>query len=189
MRDTASNGPLVALVPDLETLQWHHAREEFVARELHGRSPEVKGALTTYRAGKCPATKRVWCIWTRTFGNQDNGDVLDILRIAIPAEKDDIASSDGHEPETFKPNADSQALAIAHVLRAAQVAAGEWGMKHVHAWNPTAPVVYAAQLLDPAVQVVERENESITSLRWHEPAPDVTHEATEWVGNEKFGWC
>src|SRR3954463_13697100 len=50
----------VAILPDIETIQWQHSREEFVSNELFQRVPVIKGALTGILG------KRVWCIWTRT---------------------------------------------------------------------------------------------------------------------------
>ena len=46
----------VALLPDLETIQWQHARENFVGQELHGEVPKIKGAIVGEEKGK-----RVWC--------------------------------------------------------------------------------------------------------------------------------
>ena len=53
----------VALVPDVQTLRWHHAREEFVAGELLNRHPEIKGACVSELGS------RVWCYWTRVWTN------------------------------------------------------------------------------------------------------------------------
>ena len=86
-------------MPDAETLSWHHAREEFVANELYGKSPEVKGAIVGTEEGK-----RVWCVWMRTWYNSDpqksKGNSLNILRLVVedPEYTDfNAASDDGVE--------------------------------------------------------------------------------------------
>jgi hypothetical protein len=72
----------VALVPNIETIQWHHARENFVGMELHGKAPEVKGAIIGSEKGK-----RIWCLWTRMWYNNDpanaKGNTLHILRLVV----------------------------------------------------------------------------------------------------------
>ncbi|MCJ1397718.1 hypothetical protein MMC11_000914 [Xylographa trunciseda] len=150
----------VAFVPDGETLAWHHAREEFAAREVLGRRPDVKGALVEGREG------RVWAVWTRTFGAGEEGNVLHVLRMVV----------EGEEGEECVEGA-------AEVLRAAQREAGRWAMKTVEVWNPERVVIDAARRIVGEVEVVERDEESITSLMWYGKGE------VEWVGNEKYGWC
>ena len=79
-------------------------------------------------------------------------------------------------------------LATAAVLRAAQLEAAKWNMHHVEIWNPTPVAVLAAEELLPSVEMVHREEESITSLMWYGDQDGVGEEV-EWVGNEKYGWC
>ncbi|MCJ1414023.1 hypothetical protein MMC32_000348 [Xylographa parallela] len=155
----------VAFVPDVETMAWHHAREEFAAREVLGRWPEVKGAVVEGAEG------RVWAVWTRTFGKGEEGNVLHVLRMVVEGE-------DGEDGEgTWRVEA------TAEVLRAAQREAGRWAMKTVEVWNPEGVVVVAARRIHGEVEVVERDEESITSLMWYGEGE------VEWVGNEKYGWC
>ncbi|MCJ1435202.1 hypothetical protein MMC27_004574 [Xylographa pallens] len=150
----------VAFVPDVETMAWHHAREEFAAREVLGRWPEVKGAVVERGEG------RVWAVWTRTFGAEKEGNVLHVLRMVVEGEEG-----------TWRVEA------AAEVLRAAQREAGRWAMKTVEVWNPEGVVVVAARRIHGEVEVVERDEESITSLMWYGEGQ------VEWVGNEKYGWC
>ncbi|KAH7054636.1 hypothetical protein B0J12DRAFT_658384 [Macrophomina phaseolina] len=165
----------VALVPDIDTIRWHHSREEFVGKEFYGDVPVVKGALIGEEKGK-----RVWCYWTRMWYNSDKsqskGNTLHILRLVI---EDDVV------PGTVVP-------AIAALLARAQREAAGWHMAEVENWNPTAEVVAAAQLLDPAAEVINRDTESIASLMWYgEPPSDgqSVGDVIDWVGNEKYGWC
>ncbi|KAL8828721.1 MAG: hypothetical protein Q9191_002429 [Dirinaria sp. TL-2023a] len=175
----------VALLPDMETMQWHKAREVFTAKELLGKTPEVRGAIA-----HAENDSRVWCIWTRTFGSRVSENTLNILRMVIEGEED---------LETPKPGADgasihldganqAQVLATAAVLRAAQREAAKWTMNEVQVWNPSLLCQQAAKYLQPSSKLIDRENDSIASLRWHGPhlVPGVT---LSWLGIEKYGWC
>jgi len=172
-RSKGSNAA-VALLPDVETIQWHHAREDFVGTELHGTTPKVKGAIVGSEKGS-----RVWCYWTRMWYNNDpaasKGNTLHILRLVV----EDGASeqSTGHE------------AAITALMAAAQHEAEEWKMEHVEIWNPTSATVGAAQRLDASAKVVHRDAESIASLQWYPEHDGPMAEKINWVGNEKYGWC
>ena len=176
----------VALIPDADTMQWHHAREEFAAEHMFGRTPEVKGA----RAGL--EGKSAFCIWTRTYGSVASGNVLHILRLFIEEENeftqvktvDEVNAAQSKDGD----GAREAVLATAAVLQAAQLEAAKWDMHHVEVWNPTPIAVLAAKELLPAVEIVHREEESITSLMWYGNENGVGDEV-EWVGNEKYGWC
>lgn len=173
-----------ALIPDVSTMQWHHAREEFVAQELLGRNPQVKGAYTQSAGGS-----RVWCIWSRFYGNKSDGNTLYILRLAIEDESLLAStSSDARGDHTSSVSSDDEKVAaVALLLQAAQLEAGKWEMKDVQVWNPTPLVVLAAQKIEPSAHVVHRDEDSISSLRWHAGVGD--HTKVEWIANEKYGWC
>jgi hypothetical protein len=172
----------VSIVPDVETLSWQHAREEFVANELYSKSPTVKGAIVGTESGK-----RVWCVWYRTWNNNDpqnaQGNTMTLLRlVAEGAEASDAASDEG-----AKAAKDSYiSAATASLLVAARAEASKWHMGAVDIWNPTSATLAAASMLDPAVRVVHREKDSIASLRWYgeRSVQDVV-----WVDNEKYAWC
>ncbi|KAK4992543.1 hypothetical protein LTR66_001211 [Elasticomyces elasticus] len=173
----------VALVPDVETVQWHHAREEFISNELYGKKPDVKGAIVGNEPGK-----RVWCYWTRMWYNKDpqnsEENTLHILRLVI----EDPAVSDFDHQDSA--NATSQvATAVASLLIAAQAEAAKWTMGAVDIWNPTPSTVAAAQMVHPSAVEVHRDQESITSLKWYGEDPDRAADSIDWIGNEKYGWC
>lgn len=174
----------VALVPDVNTLQWHHAREEFVANELLGKWPQVKGAMV-----KCGEGQRVWCVWTRTFGSGQDGNTLNILRLVIEGE---VEGRENPSQATADARLDEpdyrQVLAAARVIRSACLEAAKWTMNDVQLWNPTRLTVMAAKQIEPSAKVIERAEESIASLRWHGPKSDLETEV-KWLGNEKYGWC
>lgn len=172
----------VAFIPDVETMQWHHAREEFAAKELFNRFPEVKGAIS-----EGPEGERAWCIWTRTFGSTPESTKLHVLRLVIEAEQDigrqmpsdaTISATDAKSTKAVR--------AVAAVLVAAQREAGVWDMDHVELWNPSPVTVLAAREVLPGAEIVDRDEESIACLRW---SGEGNGEDVDWVGNEKYGWC
>jgi len=175
----------VALVPDIATISWHHAREEFVGKELHGKVPEIKGAIVGTEPGK-----RVWCYWTRMFYNSNpdacEENTLHILRIVV--EERGMLTW-----EKANSNADmSQYIpAITALFKMAQKEAAEWNMADVEVWNPTDATVKAVQEIYPEAKVVQRDTESIASLMWYgERVKDGTvADYVDWLGNEKYGWC
>jgi len=182
LEQLASDGKTsAALVPDVRTLNWHHAREDFIAKELHNRNPEIKGALIEQDG------KRSWCIWTRvwTNPNEDAGDTLHILRLASedPAFSDFEPASEGGAQKVQEIGL---TRAIAALFAAAQKEAKEWSMGHVELWNPTSVTLAAAQKVLPKAEIVHREKESIASLMWYGEGDGSD---VRWVCNEKFGWC
>ena len=184
VRDVPRKTIRVAFIPDLKTIQWHHAREEFAGREMLGRDPDVKGAQA-----HCEDGSQVWCIWTRTFGSTEAGNTLNILRFFIEAEGDIVRDeTKAGGALTGLSSADQAKLhGAAAVLRAAQVEAAKWDMKDVQIWNPSPLIVSAARQIEPSTELIHRADESIASLRWHGDPEDRAN--VEWVGNEKYGWC
>ena len=170
----------VALIPDIETIRWHHAREDFVGTELHGKVPKVKGAIVGSEEGK-----RVWCYWTRVWYNEDptqrKGNKLHILRLVI--EDEGGSSWEGSTSTNHRHDA-----AMATLFAMAQQEAEEWKMEAVEAWNPSATILTAAQMLDPNAKRIDRDLESIASLQWYPPHEGQVAESIDWVCNEKYGW-
>lgn len=175
----------VALLPDLETIRWAHAREEFVGTELHGNIPKVKGAVVGSEKGK-----RVWCFWTRMWYNKNpaeaKGNTLHILRLVIEdsAWEQITGRQEDGISEDYKYDA-----SIAALMALAQREAEDWKMEHVEIWNPTQTTIRAAQRLDPNSMVIHRDGESIASLQWFPEHDGPMAEKVDWVGNEKYGWC
>ena len=176
----------VALTPDVQTMQWHHAREEFAAKELYGRTPAVKGAMVH---GENPG-ERVWCIWTRTYGTEQKENVLNILRLVIEGVTETVRQGSETEgtDETLDILSEKKVQAVTLVLRAAKHEAAKWGMRAVQLWNPTHLCVLAAQRIKPSIKILHRDEESIASLRWHGADLDDGVKV-DWIGNEKYGWC
>ena len=181
-----SNTVLVGLIPDVATMAWHHAREEFLAQELVGRVPRVKGAYS-----QCNNGSGVWCVWSRFFGNTaTEGNVLNILRMVVEGEQGEISMAANATPNiTQRPSPNEEHVkAVMALLRAAQSEAKVWDMNDIQVWNPSPAVVAAVNSIEPSSQVIYRDEESIASLKWHrrDPKADTT---IGWVANEKYGWC
>lgn len=173
---------VVALIPDKETLQWHHAREEFFAKDQFGRDPEPKGAYIHGADGT-----RSWCVWTRMFGDMASRDTFMILRLAIEGDRNlQSVESETFESDPTNAPSDEKLEEVASLLRAAQNEASKWAIKEVQLWNPTRLALLAAKKIDPSIRIVHREEDSITSLRWH---GSEEHVDVDWLGNEKCGWC
>ena len=173
---------LVALIPDHETMLWHHAREEFAGKEMLKRNPEFKGAHTRTEDGD-----QVWCIWTRTFGSDETGNTLNILRVVIEGDQ----GSPSENAKCFigdDARTKAKIQAGAAILQAAQLEAARWSMNDVQLWNPTPMTVSAARQIDPSAQLTDRDKDSIASLRWHGANAEDQH-IVKWIGNEKYGWC
>lgn len=180
-KSSSSGGPAVALLPDSRTLWWHHAREEFVAKELFDRDPAIKGA-TTGEVGS-----RVWCYWTRVWTNpqEEEPNTLHILRLVFEDDSfSDFAPASVEGAEKSKQS--RSAKSVAALCAAAQAEASQWDMKEVQIWNPTSTTLAAAQLLDTKASIEHREAESIASLQWY---GDGSWQSIDWVCNEKYGWC
>jgi hypothetical protein len=164
----------VVLLPDLETMQWHHHREDFVTEKLFPSRPPpcIKGAISA-----SPEGRRIWAIWTRAYcgplGSPKSGNTLHILRLVVEDE------SPANSEENLK--------ALDAVLQIARREAREWQCESIETWNPSPEVRALVKKLDVKHSEVEREDESIASLMWY---GDVEEEKDViWEGNEKFGWC
>ncbi|KAF2813304.1 uncharacterized protein BDZ99DRAFT_438365 [Mytilinidion resinicola] len=190
LESRSSNSKIaVALVPDINTIQWHHAREDFVGNELHGKSPEIKGAIVGTEEGK-----RIWTIWTRMWYNNDptasENNTLHILRLVIEEQGElSLESQGAHNPTNGSNSTPKHAAAVAALLLMAQEEARKWNMAELEAWNPSPAMVFAAQMLDPDAEVVNRDKESIASLKWNLPHEHPVADSIDWIGNEKYGWC
>ena len=120
------SGISVALLPDVNTIQWHHAREEFVAKELLDKWPDLKGAMI-----RGPVGTRVWCIWTRTFGSES--DTLNILRLVIENEALRCETSDAAMIQSDE-STRRQVLAVTSVIRSACDEAAKWNLDEIQLW-------------------------------------------------------
>lgn len=191
--------PAVAIIPDAAVMAWHHAREDFVAKELFGRVPPIKGAQVLI---PCPASptgrRRAWGIWTRMWHNTDLSQVKDntlhLLRLCIEPAPGDYELESNFVEDT---------QAVMTILSQAQRQAAEWAMQEVEVWNPAPAMKQAVKLLaqDWSTQggkgvgekwgvLVDRDAESICSLRWYgeKQEGDTSDGEVDWLESEKFAW-
>lgn len=155
----------IAFLPDHDTLNWHHNREEFIAGCVRPTSgiPRVKGSIT--RDGLR------WILWGRDFSPDD--PKLYILRVVNLGDQVGWAAD------------------MDSMLRTAVEEAAMWGLRKVCVWNPDQGLVESAKrVVGSEVQVEDREMDSIASLMMYgEEKVGSGVEDVEWVVNEKFGWC
>lgn len=155
----------VAFKPELSQFQWHFMREDFLAENLGREIPSVKGAIDT-KTG-------IALIWTRVYGADSSEWHLNVLYTHIP---NDV--SDENEGKA----------AIASLLLRAQWEAQIWNMTAgADIWDPNEIVVKAAQDIAYGhdVQVINRDQEHICSLKWNGPSK----ENVVWIANERYPWC
>jgi GNAT superfamily N-acetyltransferase len=164
-----STGAKIAILPNFDHYVWHWAREEFYAENMSPeRSPPVVKGAGDDKAG-------VYCAWNRNFGELPEDNVLYILRWVY-----DEPTSPAEEQTTVQ--------AMAAILRRAQKEAHEWNMSKVEFWNPTPLLQKAVAMVDSKAELVHREKESISSLRWTGEQQGLGKDV-EWWLNEKYAWC
>jgi len=158
-------------LPTVETMLWHHSREEFVGQYTRGRVPDIKGASVALNDDS-----RVWAIWTHDFSESK----ISVLRL--------------HFPEVTSKNYSDIRDAIGAILQVAAQEAADWQFKEVQAWNPHDILLKAAkqEFGQDKAQVVDREEQSICSLMWYDEESregEIEPTGIDWVGNEKYAWC
>ncbi|KAM0258582.1 hypothetical protein ACHAQJ_003753 [Trichoderma viride] len=161
----------VAVIPDINALQWHFYRQAFICNAAFGRKPTVHGALYT-----SPSTgSRVWGLFERNhYGgpNKPEKNVLSFLRFVI--EDDSIPDDELSE-------------AVVGIFRAAEKEGKEWSCSKVEIWNPLARVRKAVENAAEFESIfVVRDAKNLASLNWF---GEGSTEDLDWVVNERFEWC
>lgn len=128
MKDSNSERVIVAILPDYQSMVWHHARENYIAEALFGLQPTAKGACSEFSSGKL-----AWCVWSRFFGDIPSNNTLAILRIVLEDEDHSVVSSHS-VPNQQSAGPSERICAIASLLRAAQHEAAQWAMSVVQIW-------------------------------------------------------
>jgi hypothetical protein len=177
----------VSIIPDLDHIGWHLAKEEFTCNYLFQKIPEVKGAI----AGS-PGSQ-VWAIWTHRYYNHPDAEkshnVLYILRLVMEADEtaSRLPSDAGKTLDEVKFKEQMQHLKA--VLQAAQNEAFEWKLNAVRFWDPTPLVRSMLSHMGIEQEIVEREEESIASGLWYDEQGGVSESAPLWLNNEHYAWC
>ncbi|KAL4885290.1 hypothetical protein BJY04DRAFT_180546 [Aspergillus karnatakaensis] len=156
-----------AVLPDHDHIVWHHAKAEFNAQILCGKTPDVKGAISGEDGN------RVWAIWAHRFYKHPDDDpsanTLYILRFV----------TEGNDPAVES---------IQAVLQAAQDEAQQWGLHKVKLWNPTARLEDLIKQTGMSYRSRARTKDSIPCLQWYGEG-DGTPDSLSWLLNEKYAWC
>ncbi|KAI0205042.1 hypothetical protein F4808DRAFT_320979 [Astrocystis sublimbata] len=172
----------LVIVPDLDHMLWHIAKEDFATEYLYKKLATVKGAI----AG--PPGKQVWAVWThRYYGRHDSKpshNTLYILRLVVEGDRSAYGSSSEPEPKSLS---NDQISYLEVVLRAAQAEAADWHLDRVELWEPSPRVeeVIASGIISHTV--VERTDDSIASGMWYDDG-NVGMPPT-WIHNEHYAWC
>jgi hypothetical protein len=120
-------------------------------------------------------------MWQNPNPDESLGNTLFILRLVVEGQKIDEWENDDMNDNT----ADMQRTSIATLLHLAGEEARQWGLEKVEIWNPNAVTLEAAKMISRKSRLVDREEESIPSLRW----AGQEGEELIWLGNEKYAWC
>jgi GNAT superfamily N-acetyltransferase len=154
----------ITFLPSFAQCSWHFARDAYVAKVMHKREVQNRGAVTPDGAS--------WLYWDHDVREKK----LKIQRIVMQG---------SDTPE--KRAADVRALLVAALAEAS-----DWGLPKVLVWSPGREVSAAATDIwrngGEKLQVTfdERQDGSIPSLRW-KSGKDIGE--VVWEDNEYFSWC
>ncbi|KAF2859291.1 hypothetical protein K470DRAFT_219549 [Piedraia hortae CBS 480.64] len=167
----------VAMAPTQATFAWHHAREDYIGRELDiAPMAGGRGALVPVAGGQATA----WCIWTRVWPDKGQ-DTLHILRLVI--DDDRYTDYDLYsELSTVQPKPE-HVQAIVDLLGTAQEEAFAAKMDCVELWNPSTTAMAAVQKLHPLAPLTHRQTSNIPCLNWFGKGE------VKWICNERYAWC
>ncbi|RFU76549.1 hypothetical protein TARUN_5713, partial [Trichoderma arundinaceum] len=161
----------VAVIPDIDALQWHFYRQAFICNTAFGRKPTVHGALYTSPSNG----SRVWGLFERNhYGGPEKPEknALSFLRFVV----EDGSISDAELSE-----------AVVGIFRAAELQAKEWSCSKVEIWNPLDRVRNAVEKATEFNSIfVVRQDKNLASLNWFGEGPT---EDVDWFVNERFEWC
>lgn len=165
----------VALIPDLDAILWHIMREDYITSHIFGSVPTIRGAMHGQRG------RRVWAIWMRGYLGglrSPEGNTLHILRLVLEDEDGERDVGDGTTAE------ESELVeGLRAILSIAREEAARWKLNDVQFWNPSSRLRRLVERTGLPHEFVERESDSIASLRWYGPGE------VDWVLNEKYAWC
>ncbi|CAE7185872.1 hypothetical protein P3342_008449 [Pyrenophora teres f. teres] len=174
------------VIPDLDHMSWHMAKDTFACNHLFGKLPTTKGAI----AG--PPGNQMWVYWEHRYYSRHDvepkNNALYILRLVL--EVDETATrlpSDASK----RPAADvyeEQVASLKAIVQAAQAEASEWKLDVVKLWDPSPLVSELLARTGIKHTVVERQEGSIASLLWYGADGSITKDAPLWVNNEHYAW-
>ncbi|GIK02044.1 hypothetical protein Aspvir_006087 [Aspergillus viridinutans] len=185
---------VVAIIPDLDHMLWHMAKDEFTAELYLGGIPLVKGAVVG-----CPG-ERVWVVWTHTYYSHplaeglvggENG--LYILRLVV--EEEEYTATATTTTTTTPTGAaaaersDRLVQSVRAVLQAAQCEAREWRLDYVNLWEPSEFVRGLVERCGIEYEVSQRAEARIACGMWYGEDGGVLSETPIWIYNERYAYC
>jgi hypothetical protein len=174
------------ILPDLDHMLWHIAKESFATEQLFGKIPRAKGAI----AG--PSGSQVWAIWThRYYGHpmaESPSNVLYILRLVVEGDDSANKTPSTGEKGLRAGQEKKQVCSLIAVLQAAQAEAMKWRLDHVKLWEPSPWVQHVITESKINHCVVERKEDSIASGMWYDENGGLGMTPV-WINNERYAWC
>ncbi|KAL8908687.1 MAG: hypothetical protein Q9207_000655 [Kuettlingeria erythrocarpa] len=164
---------IVTILPDLEHMLWHIAKENFATEQLFGKRPCAKGAIAGLPG------HQAWGIWIHRYYAHPNAEspnnVLYILRLVVEGDESANKPSSRRENGFRRQTQEKQVDSLLAVLHRAQAEAAEWQLNHVKLWEPTPWVQDVIAKSNVNYRIVEREEDSIASCLWYDK--DGGHDA------------
>jgi hypothetical protein len=184
---TTDSRPRVSIIPDLNHMLWHIAKEDFATKFLFGKVPSAKGAI----AGN--PGNQIWAIWTHRYYDHPDGEnpsnVLYFLRLV--AENDQTCNHFLTDEEQESQIYREQLESLSAILQAAQYQASEWKLEKIKVWEPSPLLQDLIARCGVEHERVDREKSSIASGLWYNDLgqPSDIESAPNWINNEHYAWC
>ncbi|KAF2830315.1 hypothetical protein CC86DRAFT_315493 [Ophiobolus disseminans] len=176
------------IIPDMDHMGWHIAKEHFAAQHLFGKTPSAKGAI----AGSLGS--QIWATWVRRYYGGPEDDVqptnnaLYILRLVVELDETATRLPQDAKKRPHEHVYQEQVELLKSVLQAAQVEAVEWKLDVVKLWDPTPLVLELLAETGLYYTVTERQEDSIASLLWYDSEGRIAKNQPLWVNNEHYAW-
>ncbi|KAL8685757.1 MAG: hypothetical protein Q9224_005686 [Gallowayella concinna] len=185
-KPTDEGKKVVTILPDLDHMLWHIAKEDFATKQLFGQTPRAKGVIAGLPG------RQVWAIWTHRYYMHHNveaaGNVLYILRLVVEGDETANKPSSRKEKGMKEEKQERQVESLIAVLQCAQAEAAEWQLDQVKLWEPTPWVEDVITKSHISHRIIEREEDSVASCLWFNE--DSGQEAApQWINNEHYAWC
>jgi hypothetical protein len=172
------------IIPDLEHMGWHSAKEIFATTYLFEKPPAAKGAT----AGS-PGSQ-IWALWThRYYGRHDiepKRNVLYILRLVLEVDETATTLLSDARKRPNKAMYEQQSRYFKLIFQTPQAEASDWKLDVIELWDPTSLVSELLARSGIDYDVVERKETNIASLQWYDAAGAMSRTIPLWMNNEHY---